>query len=207
MQLLLSLSLISVLCSTTIANPLLGDGDDVNLFADSDAFPLFPDDLTGLPANYADSTLDQAPLADLDSDDTLGWTDSTELAGANDFCAADEEVQTTNRMRARDGASCRSSGQNTNLLNLNGLFDIFKKKTPPSVQPDSETQTSPPIGEPALPEENQCQDPYSHHLCCAQPGLNSLNIVDGVKFANTMETCTSGTYMIGSPYIHTVHFR
>lgn len=137
MRSLIFLSLIAVLRST-VAKPQPGDGDDVNLFLDQDADPLLPDDSTGLlPDNYADPTLDQASSADTNSN-TPDWSDSIELAGVDDFCAADEEVQLIGRMRARDRASssCKSSpGQNVNLLSLPNIFEVFKKVRP-STEPD-----------------------------------------------------------------------
>lgn len=198
MRFLVFLSSISLLHST-FANPLLGDSDDTNLFIDSDADPLFPDDLAGLPASFADLPLDQALLAD-ESFDIHDWSDPIELAGVDDFCAADEEIQIIGKLRVRDGpSSCTSSGQNVNLLNLPNIFKIFEKKIPPT-RPDSETQKSPPanvLG--TSSDDNPCQEPYPHHLCCLDPVANSLTIVDGLKFYNAMVTCTPGKFSDREP--------
>ena len=205
MRFLVSLSSISLLHST-FANPLLGDSDDTNLFIDSDADSLFPDDLTRLPPSFADSTLDQASLAD-ENLDFHDWSDSTELAGVDDFCAADEEIQTIGKLRVRDEASssCTSPGSNVNLLNLPNIFQIFKKVNP-STQPDSETKKSPPAGGPGASfDENECLEPFFHHLCCVHPAPNSLDIVGGITFYNTMEICTPGKYLIESPHVHTAY--
>ena len=191
MRFLVFLSFVSVL-SSTVAVLLLGDSDDLNLFFDSADNSLFPDDTNELSINYGNSDLDQVSLLDENSN-VLDWTGSTELAGVGDFCAADGEIQTIGRIRARnDHASCRSSDQNINLLNFPKIGDFFKKKQTPSTEPIPKTEVIPPIA-PAPPQENACELPYDKHLCCVEPGPNSLNIVNGEKFHNTMESCTPGT--------------
>lgn len=207
MQFLVFLSFVSVV-RFSAASPLLGDGDNTNLFVDSDAYPLFSDDVNGLSANYADPTLDQVSVADENSN-TFDWTDSVELAGVDDFCAADSEIQTIGKIRARDEhPSCRSSGQNVNLLNIPNILDVFRKGKKPSVQPGSEIENPLPIDPLAPPEENICPPPYTQHLCCAEPGPNSLNIINGEKFQNTMEGCTPGTSPPFTPYYFiSINFR
>lgn len=126
MQFLVFLSFVAIFRSTA-ASSLLEDGDDTNLFFDADASPLFSNDVNELSANYADPTLDQVSLADENSD-TFDWTDSVEVAGVDDFCAADGEIQIIGRMRARDvHPSCSTSDQNINLLKLPDLREIFRK--------------------------------------------------------------------------------
>lgn len=191
MRFLLSLSLISVIRST-VASPLPGSGDDVNLFVDADAYSLFPDDSTGSPANYADSNLDQALLVDDMSSNTLDWTDPIDLAGVDGFCAADDEVQISGRLRARDGESCTSSGQTVNNYKMPDWLDILKK-IGPFTTPDTETNQPPPIGPGSSSDGQECPDPYPRHLCCGAPSFDSMEIVDGVRFYTTMESCTSGT--------------
>lgn len=193
MRFLVFLSFVSVIRSTA-ATPLLGNSDDTNLFLDPNADPLFSDNVNGLAANHADPTLDQVSLADGDSN-TFDWTDSVELAGVDNFCAADEEIQTIGKMRARDDrSSCSSSGQNVNLLKLPNPLDLFRKGKQPLTQPGPETENAVPSGPLTAPEENQCQAPYTEHLCCAEPAPNSLHIVNGKQFRNTMVGCEYGTY-------------
>lgn len=211
MRFLVFISFVSVLCFIP-ASSLLEDGDVTNLFVDSESFPLFSDsdDANGLSADFADPTLDQISLAD-DNSNTLDWTDSVELAGVDDFCAADGETQIIGKMRARDNhRSCGSSSQNVNLLKIPGipnLFDVFRKGKKPSAQPGSEIENEPPLA-PLIPtEENVCKPPNPEHLCCASPGYNSLSIVQGQKFHNTMEGCTPGTYPDEeTPLIYAVYF-
>lgn len=142
MRFLVFLPLISLLRST-VANALLGDVNDANLFGDHSG-SLFTDDLAGLSTDDLGSTRDQALLTDDENSNIFdGWpTDFDELAGVDDFCRADGEIQTVNRMRTRDEhpSSCSSSGQNFNQLQLPNLLDIFNKK--PSVNPGSKRRKS-----------------------------------------------------------------
>lgn len=167
--------------------------EDVNLFFDPDSDLPFSDDVTLWPGSFDDPTLNQLTLADANSD-TLDWPDSVELAGVDDFCAADEEVQIIGRMRARDGKGCTSPDQiDVNLLslpNLLGGFQINKQQT----RPVPEVEVVQPLRQLAPPpDDNPCEPQYPNHLCCEEPATNSLNLVGGVKVYNVMRLCDPGT--------------
>ena len=191
MQYLLFLAISSVLQLTT-ANPLSGDEGDVNLFLDSNVNLLPPDDSNLWVTPSEDPILDQLSLDDVSPDDALDWTDSVELAGVDDFCAADEEFQISARIRARDGGgSCKTSDHNTNLLTW--PHDLFGKPKNSDVSPAQAPVDTRPSAPAAIPLEEQCVYPFPEHLCCVEPLFGSRTATTtGPVIYGVMVSCAPG---------------
>ena len=208
-----------------LASPLTGGEGDVDLFLDSDVSSLPPDDSSSSsllsdnslllsddpiqwPVNSDDPSLNLLSPID-QNDDLLDETEDTELAWANNLCAADENLPIFGKMRARDksSSSLPSSCINPDAADTNQFKKIDWEKLrrqfwrimkEPIFDFDNQGEIRlPPPRPPKTPTEDnrekRCPGDYGHysyHLCCET--YNGFSEDEQYRYYDEMFGCTPG---------------
>lgn len=179
----------------TVADILLGDTDNTNLFLDSDNHQLSSDDVSPLwdtDISIGDADTDSTFLIDsslfaLNNDQT----NSIELAELGDLC----EAPPSKRSRREVCIPSDRQGQDQSIVNqltFPNLFDVFKpKKKAPAREPLGD----PPFGDsPTGQNGNPCPAERPLHLCCLASDTRWSEIEGLYINYFTLSMCSPGKF-------------